>query len=125
MDDLSIDETIGANLRTWRQRRGLTQAELSGRVGLSHQQIQKYELAMDRVPASRLILLARVLELPVEMFFAGVADIEIDGDPKAVARIQRTAGMLSELPEPFRGLLEEIVAGFHRALPRLSRREEA
>ena len=121
MDDQGdTDRIIGQNVRLWRQRRGLTLDELAETCGVTKQQLQKYEQALDRVPASRLVALARTLELPFELFLAGVDDVEIEGDPREIARIQRAAGMLSRVPEPFRSLLEQVIAGFCRAAPEIA-----
>ncbi|MBU1271869.1 MAG: helix-turn-helix domain-containing protein [Alphaproteobacteria bacterium] len=58
------DTTIGRNVRTHRERRGLTQAELAGRIGVTFQQVQKYEKGSNRVAASRLCRIALALDVP-------------------------------------------------------------
>ncbi len=59
------DTIIGRNVRTHRERRGLTQAELGGRIGVTFQQVQKYERGVNRVAASRLCLIAQALDVSV------------------------------------------------------------
>ena len=115
-----LDVIIGTNLRLLRQRSVRTQRELGESVGVSYQQIQKYESGENRAAASHLILFARRLDVPLELFFRGIDDIEIAGDPKEVARIQRTAGKLARLPEPFRSSIEGLIDGFDRARPQLA-----
>ncbi len=72
-----VDVHAGARLRVRRTLLGMTQTNLSDAIGVSYQQIQKYERGMDRISASRLFALSRVLDVPVEYFF--------DDMPAAVA----------------------------------------
>ncbi|MEM7625863.1 MAG: helix-turn-helix transcriptional regulator [Planctomycetota bacterium] len=59
-----LDRKIGLRLRQARLRAGLTQNALAHCLGISFQQIQKYEKGLNRIPASRLIDLAPVLGVP-------------------------------------------------------------
>lgn len=59
------DATIGRNVRTHRERRGLTQAELGGRIGITFQQVQKYERGVNRIAAARLCRIAQALDVSV------------------------------------------------------------
>lgn len=68
----ALDHEIGARLKLARQMAGLSQSQLAARVGVTFQQLQKYERGANRVPASRLFEFACVLERPLEFFFAGV-----------------------------------------------------
>ncbi|MEM9234670.1 MAG: helix-turn-helix transcriptional regulator [Pseudomonadota bacterium] len=64
----SLDVSIGGAIKRLRRLRGLSQQALGARCGLSFQQIQKYEAGTNRIPASRLFDLARVLETtPTEL----------------------------------------------------------
>lgn len=56
-----LDQRIGANIRLYREKKGLSQTELGESIGVTYQQIQKYENASNRVAASTLIRFARVL----------------------------------------------------------------
>jgi len=58
-----IDRGIGARLRHVRKLRGLTQAQLGETLGVTFQQIQKYERGSNRISTSALILLARALDV--------------------------------------------------------------
>lgn len=60
-------------IRTLRLERGLSQAELGTMLGISFQQIQKYEKGVNRVSAGRLHRVAEVLQVPVTFFYAGFA----------------------------------------------------
>jgi transcriptional regulator with XRE-family HTH domain len=59
-----IDRAIGARLRHLREARGMTLAALGGAVGVTSQQMFKYERASNRVSSSMLVLLARALSVP-------------------------------------------------------------
>jgi transcriptional regulator with XRE-family HTH domain len=66
----SVDVHVGARVRSRRMAVGLTQDTLAKAVGITFQQIQKYEKGANRVGASRLQAIARILEMPVSYFFA-------------------------------------------------------
>ena len=57
-----VDQEIGARLRVRRKQLGLSQTELGERLGVSFQQLQKYERGTNRISASSLIVLADALE---------------------------------------------------------------
>lgn len=65
----SLDSHIGVRLRLRRVLRGLSQSALGEAVGVSPQQIQKYERGQSRIPAARLFRLAAALAVPVDDFF--------------------------------------------------------
>jgi len=64
-----IREAIGKRLRALRLLNGITQQETASVMGLSTQQIQKYEMGINRISASRLYLLARELDIPITDFY--------------------------------------------------------
>ncbi len=64
-----VDVHVGARLRQRRTLLGMTQTRLGEAIGLTFQQMQKYEKGTNRVSASRLFYLSRVLDVPVEYFF--------------------------------------------------------
>ena len=68
-----VDVHVGARLRLRRVLRGMSQEDLGKHLGLSFQQVQKYERGANRVSASRLWQLAGVLEVPVSFFFDDMA----------------------------------------------------
>lgn len=65
----SIDEYVGVQLRQRRALLGLSQEKLAEKVGITFQQIQKYENGANRVSASRLYEFSKVLDIPVGFFF--------------------------------------------------------
>ena len=67
----AIDAYIGARMRERRIALQLTQAGLGEKLGVTFQQIQKYEEGINRVGAGRLQQISQVLEVPVSFFFEG------------------------------------------------------
>ena len=67
-----IDKHVGQRLRGRRRDLGLSQTSVADRLGLTFQQVQKYELGMNRVSASRLYDLCGILDVKIEYFFAGI-----------------------------------------------------
>lgn len=66
-----IDRIVGENIHRQRRRLKLTQERLGELLGLTFQQVQKYEKGVNRVSAGRLYEIANVLEVPVGFFFEG------------------------------------------------------
>ncbi|MDW8442931.1 MAG: helix-turn-helix transcriptional regulator [Acetobacteraceae bacterium] len=64
-----IDVHVGSRIRLRRTLLGMSQERLGEALGLTFQQIQKYERGVNRVGASRLFDLARVLDVPISFFF--------------------------------------------------------
>jgi transcriptional regulator with XRE-family HTH domain len=67
-----VDAHVGRRLRQRRVGMGMGLKALGKLAGLAHRQIQKYELGIDRIAASDLYRLARLLGVPVSYFFAGL-----------------------------------------------------
>jgi transcriptional regulator with XRE-family HTH domain len=67
----SIDKLISRNIRIQRLAKGMTQTELAQKLGITFQQVQKYEKGVNRVGCGRLFQIARALGLHVMDFFDG------------------------------------------------------
>ena len=67
-----VDSHIAQRLLLRRVMLGYSQSDLAKKCGISFQQIQKYETAGNRIPASRLFDLSQALETSVAFFFAGL-----------------------------------------------------
>lgn len=76
------DRTIGSRIAALRAAQGLSQTVLGQAIGVSFQQVQKYEKGRNRIGAGRLQAIADTLQVPVETFFAGQAEID-DGETAA------------------------------------------
>jgi transcriptional regulator with XRE-family HTH domain len=66
-----LDIHVGSRVKMQRMLRKLTQQDLADALGLSFQQVQKYEKGMSRIGAARLQTIARTLQVPVSFFFEG------------------------------------------------------
>jgi transcriptional regulator with XRE-family HTH domain len=94
------DLAVGRRLRVARKARRLSQRALGDGVGLSFQQVQKYERGANRVAASTLAELAIFLEVPIDYFFADVEGLpasraatdpfveNLTSDPRALALVE-------------------------------------
>ena len=69
-----IDHLVGQRLRWRRRELRLTQEQLGERLGLTFQQVQKYEKGVNRISAGRLYELSTVLDIPVLYFYEGAED---------------------------------------------------
>lgn len=67
-----IDKRIGDNIRGARLAAGISQTALGERIGVTFQQVQKYESGANRIAASKLYAIAQALAAPVDSFFAGL-----------------------------------------------------
>ena len=67
-----IDIHVGRQVRLYRTVAGLSQTQLAESIGLTFQQVQKYERGGNRISASKLAQIARVLGTPVTAFFEGL-----------------------------------------------------
>lgn len=63
-------KTVGQIVKEVRKAKGMTQMGLAEMVGVSYQQIQKYEKGLDNISVDRLKQIAKVLDVPVTLFFA-------------------------------------------------------
>lgn len=78
-----VDRHVGKCIKSYRLHAGLTQSVLAGRLGITHQQLQKYERGESRVSASRLWSVAKVLNIEISQFFDIRAVRQISGAPSA------------------------------------------
>jgi transcriptional regulator with XRE-family HTH domain len=79
-DNNPTDIYVGARMRMRRTLLGLSQEKLAAALGITFQQVQKYERGVNRVGASRLYDLSRILEVPVAFFFD---EMEFGGKSKS------------------------------------------
>jgi len=64
-----VDAHVGQRLRIRRNMLGITQGDLGDKIGLTFQQIQKYERGSNRISAIRLFEISRALDVPITFFF--------------------------------------------------------
>lgn len=93
----AIDRAVGEQVRMRRALLGLSQEAVSKLLGLTFQQLQKYERGMNRISGSRLYQLALILHCPVSLFFETV---EVPDAPKAsLENDEMTAGPVGISPD--------------------------
>ena len=93
-----IDVHVGSRIRLRRTLLGMSQERLGEALGLTFQQVQKYERGVNRVGASRLFDLSRVLDVPISFFF--------DDMPESLAstygsQVSRRAAGFAEMQDGF------------------------
>ncbi len=113
-----VDIHVGSRVRMRRTLLGMSQEKLGDALGLTFQQVQKYERGANRVGASRLYQISRILDVPVSFFF----------DEMAAESATASAGMAEEAaPSSFdpmakRETLELVRAYYRIADPRVRKR---
>ena len=80
-----IDVHVGGRVRLRRTLLGMSQEKLGEAIGLTFQQVQKYERGANRIGASRLFDLSRVLDVPVSFFFDDMAEGVSEQSPRMMA----------------------------------------
>lgn len=73
-----VDVHVGSRVQLRRKYLNMTQERLGDLLGVTFQQVQKYERGANRIGASRLYDLARVLDVPITYFFEGIGEGELD-----------------------------------------------
>lgn len=109
MSERLVNEQIGARVRLYRTACGVSRARLAESLGVSPQQIQKYETGGNRIPAARLAVIAAVLDREVQDFFVdaggGADDLLHPADSRRLQRrrsIVRAVERLEAMPEAMR-----------------------
>ena len=77
-----VDIHVGMLIRRRRAEVEMTQAHLADKIGVTFQQVQKYETGRNRVSASRPFGIAAVLGVPVQHFFDGIGDVVLVRNPQ-------------------------------------------
>jgi transcriptional regulator with XRE-family HTH domain len=85
-----VDDIVAARIRLRRKILGLTSVQLADRLGVSLQQLQKYEVSKNRVSASRLKSLSQILKVPIDYFYTPLPN---DAAGEALLGVQ--AGLIS------------------------------
>jgi len=99
----AVDEEVGRRVRSRRLEQGLSQTELADQIGVTFQQVQKYERGTNRIGASRLERIAKTLKVPIPFFFVGGNNDGVaPGKDESVFRLMQTSGAV------------RVVKAFHR-----------
>jgi transcriptional regulator with XRE-family HTH domain len=110
-----VDAHVGTRIRLRRTMLGMSQEKLGSALGLTFQQVQKYERGLNRVGASRLYDLARVLDVPISFFFDDMADALLAGRSGGAGSGLGTAGSeVSDGNAPDRVETLQLVRAYYR-----------
>jgi transcriptional regulator with XRE-family HTH domain len=108
----SRDAEVGRRVRSRRLECRLSQTELADRIGVTFQQVQKYEKGVNRIGAGRLQRISEALEVPITFFFSGAPGAparETSGNAESIFGFMQTSGSV------------RIVKAFHKIKSRKAR----
>src|SRR5262245_26824500 len=108
----SRDAEVGRRVRSRRLECRLSQTELADRIGVTFQQVQKYEKGVNRIGAGRLQRISEALEVPISFFFSGATSggsSRDQGASESVFGFMQTSGSV------------RIVKAFHKIKSRKAR----
>ncbi|MGE5546049.1 MAG: helix-turn-helix domain-containing protein [Solirubrobacterales bacterium] len=115
-----VDVHVGARVKLRRVLLGLTQIELAAAIGMTFQQVQKYERGTNRISASMLHRIARQLDVPVGFFFDDMPDgASPSPGPDEVGRREslQLIRHFHGLPQPVRRQVYQLVKALEGELP--------
>ena len=114
-----IDKHVGSRVRMRRNMLAMSQEKLGAALGLTFQQVQKYENGTNRMGASRLQQMSDILQVPVEFFFEGApnasAPHDSDGSTLSMAEIDDFISDLDGL-RPIRAFMRIDNAALRRRI---------
>jgi transcriptional regulator with XRE-family HTH domain len=84
-----VDKHVGSQVRMRRKMLGMTQETLADALGLTFQQVQKYEKGVNRIGAGRLQHMSHILQVPVPYFFEGAP--QIPGQSNGIGKLPSPA----------------------------------
>jgi transcriptional regulator with XRE-family HTH domain len=90
------DKIIGTNILTRRTCLGMSRQQVAKKIGVTHQQIQKYERGTNRIPASRLPQFSRALGMSLDEFYDEFPDTALDSTSRIIIELVRN---LKAMPE--------------------------
>ena len=115
-----IDVHVGQRVRQRRVLCGLSQTELADAIGLTFQQLQKYECGMNRISASKLWQISQILDVPVQWFFKEFSDVK-DVEKEAFHMKRETLELVrnyvaapSDVQKKFLSLVKSIASSASR-----------
>ena len=92
----AVDKELGRRVRLRRTLLELSQLDLARALGVTHQQVQKYESGSTRISASRMLSIAQALHVPVGWFFDGLGALPAgEGSTIASARAENLERLIS------------------------------
>ncbi|HEY7989984.1 MAG TPA: helix-turn-helix domain-containing protein [Stellaceae bacterium] len=117
-----IDVHVGSRVRLRRTLLGMSQERLGNAIGLTFQQVQKYERGANRIGASRLFDLSRVLDVPVSFFFDDINPAVAASVAEGVPGLHEPAAAPYEPDPMMRRETLELVRAYYRVTDAQTRR---
>ena len=114
-----VDNHVGRRVRQARLLRGMTQADVAELLGLSFQQLQKYETGHNRISASKMYEISKLLGVSPAHFFEGLDEGSEAGQELMDERTARAAQALSSISD------EKVKARLHSMIHEIAGREAA
>ena len=109
-----VDVHVGQRLRLKRSLLGFSQETLGDRIGLTFQQVQKYESGMNRVSASRLYDLSEVLDVPIAYFFEDMSSSTKAQSPSKLMGLDPQSAEQQEPNQMARRETLELVRAYYK-----------
>lgn len=119
----AIDVHVGARMRLRRTLLGLSQEKLGDALGLTFQQVQKYERGVNRIGAGRLFSLARVLDVPITYFYEDVPAAAVAAGGRRVAGFAEAAAANYDADPMSSRETMELVKAYYRIADQRKRRK--
>ena len=120
--EANVDNYVGGRIKERRVELGLSQTAVAVQLGLTFQQVQKYERGYNRVSASRLYDLSKILNVDIEYFFEGFRDDDIPETPEAWGQdVWELINAFNSMPEKVRISLKRLL----KSVPPILDEEEA
>ncbi|MBV1900882.1 MAG: helix-turn-helix domain-containing protein [Kordiimonadaceae bacterium] len=114
-----IDIEVGKRIRQLRKDRGITQTQLGNAIGLTFQQVQKYEKARNRISASKLAQIAKIFQVNVAELFGTpmkpASNIETDATDATILH-----AYISEMPDDVRRHFKDLLGAIIENQPKIS-----
>jgi transcriptional regulator with XRE-family HTH domain len=110
----AIDIHVGSRIRLRRALLGMSQGKLGDAIGLTFQQVQKYERGANRVGSSRLFDMARVLDVPISYFFDEMSASTTARSPARLSGVAEQKPMAFELDPMAKRETLELVRAYYR-----------
>ncbi len=120
-----VDEHVGERVRQRRAEMGLTQHDLAQALGISYQQVQKYETGANRVSSGRLYEIASKLEVEISHFFDGLEPTTSAKPMEHGGKNRSTIELVRNFAEIEDSELRSAVSGLIKSLAGKPRRRKA
>ena len=118
-----IDIHVGSRLRLRRNLLGISQTDLGKALGVTFQQVQKYEKGTNRISASRLFNLSRVLDVPISFFFEDLSPAAAGGGRRRTRGLSEATAAALEPDLLFKRETVGLIRAYYRVKdPRVRKR---